>query len=95
MAADCLNEPSRSNHVRKKVLQYWSQRDATTLTRLGSRIFAIGGWQGTEVIEELNYADKSWSEVPHKLITRRFGHSTLVLPARLFSHLPNGCKGVM
>ena len=71
------------------------QRDATTLTKLGDRIFAIGGWQGTEVIEEFNYSDKTWSEVPHQLITRRFGHSSLVLPARLFSHLPNGCKGIV
>ncbi len=35
-------------------------RDASSLVTLGKRVFAIGGFRGTEVVEEFNYNDEIW-----------------------------------
>ena len=35
-------------------------RDASSLIVLGQRIFAIGGFSGTEIIEEFNLKDETW-----------------------------------
>lgn len=70
-------------------------RDASSLVTLGKRVFAIGGFRGTEVVEEFNYEDEIWTPIEVQLLISRYAHSALPVPARLFSHLSQGCKGVL
>ena len=64
------------------------------LVKLGSRIFAIDGYE-TDTVEEFFAANNTWSLIGIKPINSYQGHQSLVsLPAALFAHLPGGCKGV-
>ena len=66
------------------------------LTKLGKRIFAIGGMNNPALIEEFVSVSNTWSSVGVKPIHRyRCFHSVVALPASLFAHLPQGCKGVL
>jgi hypothetical protein len=69
-------------------------RDATALVTLGKQVFAIDGHSGN-IVEEFDYAKKTWRPVAPKLITHRGGHHGVIsLPVELFQHLPGGCAGV-
>ena len=66
------------------------------LTKLGNRIFAIGGMYTTVRVEEFISVSNSWSSIevdPSHWYTGF--HSVVALPASLFAHLPQGCKGVL
>ncbi len=66
----------------------------TRLVLLGSRIFAIDGFQ-TDLVEEFMLETNTWKPVDIELLIKRTGHhSVLALPAILFSHLQGGCQGV-
>jgi hypothetical protein len=62
---------------------------------LGKRVFTIAGYNIND-IEEYHYDNNTVSRKSFKLITARSGTpSAVALPAYLFSHLPQGCVGVL
>jgi hypothetical protein len=73
------------------------------LVQLGQRFFAIGGL--SNVTEEYNYINKTWSIVNTRLINNYFSTENynyngpaayaISVPADLFANLPNGCQGIM
>ena len=64
------------------------------LVKLGSRIFAIDGYE-TDTVEEFFATNNTWTLIGIKLINSYQGHHSVVaLPSALFAHLPGGCKGV-
>jgi hypothetical protein len=66
----------------------------TRLVQLGTRIFAIDGYE-TDLVEEFFLETITWQTANVELLVKRDGyHSVLALPARLFSHLPGGCQGI-
>ena len=66
------------------------------LTKLGKRIFAIGSTNNHALIEEFIGVSNTWSSIGVEPIHRYHGsHSVVALPASLFAHLPQGCKGVL
>jgi hypothetical protein len=75
-------------------------RAGTSLVALGKRVFAIGGNSApsptnlSATVEEYDTPMGTWSLVNATLITARMNFGVLSLPAALFSHLPQGCKGV-
>jgi N-acetylneuraminic acid mutarotase len=75
-------------------------RGGTSLVTLGQIVFAIGGNSApsptnlSATVEEYDTAMGTWSLVNATLITARMNFGVLSLPAALFSHLPQGCKGV-
>ena len=74
-------EDSKVNHL------------GSRLVKLGSRIFAIAGHQATTIEE---FTSNTWSQVAVETKNLYKGyHSVLALPASLFAHLPDGCKGVL
>ena len=69
-------------------------RSFTSLANIGNRTFAFGG--GTSnTVEEFIYSNESWVPVEFKLHYTHSTHSTISVPAELFSHLPGGCEGVI
>ena len=69
-------------------------RWATALVVLGKRIFAVGGGD-SESIEEFIYESKSWKTIDKPIMIRRNVHSMISVPAKLFTHMPGGCEGVL
>jgi len=68
---------------------------ATRLVKLGSRIFALAGFEDYTV-KEFFVANETWSVNPIKLLGFYPGHHSVVaVPASLFAHIPGGCKGVL
>jgi len=62
---------------------------------LGKRVFSIAGYNVND-IEEYYYNNNTVSRKSFKLLTTRKGTpSAVALPAYLFSHLPQGCVGVL
>ena len=70
-------------------------RSLTSLVTLGNRTFAIGGGSSADLVEEFIFWNKSWIEVGPRLNSTRSTHSTISVPAELFSHLPGGCEGIV
>ena len=69
-------------------------RCGTRLVQLGSRVFAVDGFNN-DLVEEFVLETETWKPVEVELLIKRDGyHSLLALPAILFSHLPGGCHGV-
>jgi len=66
----------------------------TRLVKLGSRIFALDGYED-HTVKEFFVANDTWSVNPIKLLGQYQGyHSVVAVPASLFAHIPGGCKGI-
>ena len=77
--------------LEKTAISKWGTR----LVQLGSRIFSIDGFPN-DFVEEFDLENVTWIPVDFKLLDLQDGHhSVLALPARLFSHLPGGCQGIV
>ena len=65
----------------------------STSVVLSNRVFTI---PTSNVVEEYNYNNNTVTVQPFRLATTRTNMpSAIALPAKMFSHLPGGCKGVM
>ena len=70
-------------------------RALTALIVLGSRVFAVGGYDNDEIVEEFIYSTRSWVTLDTTVLVGRQFHSMISVPAELFAHLPGGCTGIM
>ena len=69
-------------------------RSASSLVRLGNRVFVIDG-HGETAVEEFHVNNNTWSTIDATTMGNRNGHHKAIsLPAELFNHLPGGCFGV-
>ena len=55
-----MGPDKRHSSFRKFLGNGTFDRDASSLVTLGKRVFAIGGFRGTEVVEEFNYNEETW-----------------------------------
>ena len=70
-------------------------RTLTALVVLGSRVFAVGGLEDDQIVEEYIFAANQWVTLEAKALVGRQKHVMISVPAELFAHLPGGCEGVM
>ena len=64
---------------------------------LGSRVLAIGGYNGANVpvVEEFHVDNSSWTTKSYNLIQGRHHTRAVAVPASWFENMPGGCKGVI